>query len=71
MEMRSKLKALVIDRGYNSLSDFAEKEEVSYYLLRRIAYNKANTLDVDFIVTVCDKLNCQIGDIFYINKEGA
>jgi DNA-binding Xre family transcriptional regulator len=68
MELQPKLKSLVIDRGYNSLADFSEKTDTSYYLLRRLAHNKANTIDVKFLVDLCKKLDCQVADLLVIKK---
>lgn len=68
MKLESKVKALVIDRGFNSLADFSEQQKVSYHLLRRLAYGKANTIDVKFLVDLCRKLECEIGDLLVIKK---
>ena len=65
----SKIKALVVAKGYNSVSHFSKEEEVSYYLLRRLMHGTANTLDVPFLVDVCKKLDCEIGDLIILNKE--
>ena len=65
----SKIKALAVAKGYNSISDFSEKEGVSYYLLRRLMHGTANSLDVPFLVDVCKKLDCEIGDLIILNKE--
>ena len=68
-KFRSNIKAIVVTRGYNSIADFSEKEGVSYYLLRRLMHGTANTLDVPFLVDVCKKLDCEIGDLIILNKE--
>jgi DNA-binding Xre family transcriptional regulator len=68
MELHSKIKTLVIDRGYNSLSDFSEKKEVSYYLLRRLASNKSNSIDKPFLIDVCKKLDCKIDDLLFLKE---
>lgn len=65
----SKIKALVVAKGYNSVSHFSKEEEVSYYLLRRLMHGTANSLDVPFLVDVCKKLDCEIGDLIILNKE--
>lgn len=69
MELQSKLKSIVIDRGYNSLAHFSEAQDVSYYLLRRLAHNKANTIDVAFLIELCEKLNCNISDLLVLKKK--
>ncbi|MFC0188448.1 helix-turn-helix domain-containing protein [Fictibacillus aquaticus] len=68
MELQSKVRTLVVDRGYNSLSDFAEKKKVSYYLLRQFAYNRANSLEVKFLIELCSKLDCEISDLMVLKK---
>ena len=65
----SKVKAIAVAKGYNSIADCSEKEGVSYYLLRRLMHGTANTLDVPFLVDVCKKLDCEIGDLIILNKE--
>ena len=69
MKIESKIKTLVIDRGYNSLSHFSEKENVSYYLLRKLASNQAQTFDVPCLVEVCEKLDCESSDLLVLKKE--
>lgn len=71
MELQSKLKSIVIDRGFNSLADFSEKENISYYLLRRLAHNKANTIDVPFLIKLCEKLDCEISDLLVLKRMDA
>ena len=66
MELQSKVKSIVIDRGFNSLADFSEKEKISYYLLRRLAHNKAKTIDVPFLIELCEKLDCEISDLLVL-----
>ena len=64
--IESKIKTLVIDRGYNSLAHFSDQERVSYYLLRKLASNEALTFDVPFLIEVCQKLDCEIGDLLVL-----
>ena len=62
----SKIKYLVVAKGYNSIMDFSKKEKVSYPQLRKIMHGTAITVDVQFLITVCDKLDCQIEDLIIL-----
>lgn len=66
----SKIKYLVVANGYNSVLDFSEKENISYHQLRKVMHGTAITIDVQFLIDVCDKLDCQIGDLIILNREG-
>lgn len=66
----SNIKALAVMRGYNSIMDFSVKENISYHQLRKVMHGTAITIDVQFLITVCEKLDCQIGDLIILNKEG-
>lgn len=68
MKLESKLKAVIIDRGFDSLVHFSKEKNVSYYLLRRLAFNRAKTLDITFLLELCDKLDCEIGDLLVLKK---
>jgi DNA-binding Xre family transcriptional regulator len=68
MQLQSKVKVLIVDKGYNSLSDFAQQEKVSYHLLRKLAYNHAKTIDIQFLIDLCQKLDCQISDLLVLKK---
>lgn len=65
----SNIKLLVVANGYNSIMDFSIKENISYHQLRKVMRGTAITIDVDFLITVCDKLDCQIEDLIILNKE--
>ena len=62
----SKIKYLVVAKGYNSIMDFSKKEKVSYPQLRKLMHGTAITVDVQFLITVCDKLDCQIEDLIIL-----
>ena len=64
----SRIKYLVVAKGYNSVLDFSKEEKVSYPQLRKLMHGTAITVDVEFLITVCDKLDCQIGDLIILNK---
>lgn len=66
----SKIKYLVVAKGYNSVLDFSESEGISYHQLRKVMHGTAITIDVQFLITVCEKLDCQIGDLIILDKEG-
>ena len=65
----SRIKYLVVAKGYNSVLDFSKEEKVSYPQLRKLMHGTAITVDVQFLITVCNKLDCQIEDLIILNKE--
>ncbi len=68
MELQPKVRSLVLDRGYKSLLEFAEENELSYYLLRKLANNKANAIDVNLLIGVCEALDCEVGELLVLKK---
>jgi DNA-binding Xre family transcriptional regulator len=68
MELQPRIKALVIEKGYNSLADFSERENVSYYMLRRLAYKNPKSIEVPFLIELCKKLDCQISDLLVLKN---
>lgn len=68
MELQPRIKVLVIEKGYNSLADFSEKEKVSYHMLRRLAYKNPKSIEVPFLIDLCEKLDCQISDLLVLKK---
>jgi DNA-binding Xre family transcriptional regulator len=68
MGLQSKVKSLVIGRGFNSLADFSNKKKVSYHSLRKLEYGEPHSIDVDFLIELCNKLDCEIGDLIILKK---
>jgi DNA-binding Xre family transcriptional regulator len=69
MQLQSKVKSLIVERGYNSLADFADQEKVSYHMLRRLAYNRGQSIETRFLVELCEKLDCQISDLLVVKER--
>lgn len=68
MELRNNIKILIIQQGYNSVQEFAKENNLSYYMVRKLANNEANGIDVKLLVDLCKAFNCNVGDLFYVNK---
>jgi DNA-binding Xre family transcriptional regulator len=68
MELKSRVKVVVISKGFNSLSDFANKEKISYNRLRKLAYDEAKSIDRQFLIDLCEKLDCQVSDLLVLKK---
>ncbi|WP_373894427.1 helix-turn-helix domain-containing protein [Virgibacillus sp. CBA3643] len=68
MELHNNIKILIIQQGYKSVQEFAKKNGISYYMVRKLANNEANGIDINLLVDLCRAFNCEIGDIFFINK---
>lgn len=68
MQLQSKVKVLIVEKGYNSLADFSKQEKISYHLLRKLAYSQAKTIDIQFLIDLCQKLECQISDLLVLKK---
>ncbi|WNS74266.1 helix-turn-helix transcriptional regulator [Bacillus sp. DTU_2020_1000418_1_SI_GHA_SEK_038] len=68
MELHTRVRALVADKGYKSLQKFAKDNGLSYYLLRKLANNETNSFDRDFLINLCNKLDCEVGELLVIKK---
>lgn len=63
------IKIQIIQNGYNSIKDFTDKTGLSYYMVRKLANNESNSIDIELLVSLCRELNCEIGDLFYIQQQ--
>jgi DNA-binding Xre family transcriptional regulator len=68
MELRNNIKVLIIQQGYGSVQEFARKHDLSYYMVRKLANNEANGIDIELLVGLCRAFNCNVGDLFYVDK---
>jgi DNA-binding Xre family transcriptional regulator len=68
MEIGNNVRLLMYKKGYKNLLQLAEGEKVSYYLLRKLANNESNSLDKQFLIDLCTKLDCEIGDLLHLKK---
>lgn len=69
MELKNNLKAVIFSKGYKSVRDFTEKNKLSYMPIIKLAHNKNKTIDINLLITLCEKLDCEIGDLFEV-KHG-
>lgn len=70
LELQTRVRALVADKGYKSLQKFAMDNNLSYYLLRKLANNESNSFDKTLLIDLCAKLNCEVGELLVIKKVG-
>lgn len=66
--LRNNLKAIAIQRGYNSVRDFALTHELNYVTIINFSKNRPKTIDKDLLVRLCSLLNCQVGELIEIEK---
>lgn len=71
MEVKNRIKAEIYEQGYKSVLAFCEKNNLDYRKINRMANNRSNGFYFKNIIEVCTALNKNIGDLFYIEKEGA
>lgn len=69
MQLKNKLKVLIILEGYKSMKQFCEIHNLAYDTINRLANGRGESFHFDTITKVCEALNCDIGDLFYIEKE--
>lgn len=62
------IKIQIIQNGYNSIKDFTDKTGLSYYMVRKLANNESNSIDIELLINLCKELDCEIGDLFRIRK---
>jgi DNA-binding Xre family transcriptional regulator len=68
MEIKNNVRQLMYKKGYKNLLRFAEDNKVSYYLLRKLANDESNSLDKQFLIDLCSKLDCEIGELLQLSK---
>ncbi|MFD2658573.1 helix-turn-helix domain-containing protein [Gracilibacillus thailandensis] len=69
MILENNIKIQIIQKGYKSVKDFTDKTGLSYYMVRKLANNEANSIDIELLVKLCRTLDCEIGDLFYIREQ--
>ena len=62
------IKIQIIQNGYNSIKDFTDKTGLSYYMVRKLANNESNSIDIELLINLCKELDCEIGELFRIRK---
>lgn len=71
MEVKNRIKAEIYEQGYKSVFAFCEAKKLDYRKINRIANNRANGLSFDTVIEICTALNCDVGDLYYIENVGA
>lgn len=71
MEIRNNIKVEIIRQGYDSVMSFCKQHKLSYQKVNRLIRNEAGNFHFQTIIEICEALDKNIGDLFYIKKEGA
>ena len=69
MKLKNNLKIQIILNGYKSMKQFCEVHNLTYDTINRLANGRATSFHFETITEVCKALNCDVGDIFYIEEE--
>ena len=70
MEVRNNIKLEIIKQGYRSVMSFCEEHDLDYRKINRLVNNKSGSLHFETVIEVCQALKCDVGDLFYIEKNG-
>ena len=70
--LKNNLRVLMAQKGIRSMVELERLSGVSRQVLDRLDKNKSTRLDFATVVTLCDLLDCEPGDLLYIdeNREG-
>ena len=71
MEFKNNIRLEIVKQGYNSISSFCEQNDLSYQKIYRLVKQKNGGFHIGTIIEVCEALNCDVGDLFYIEKESS
>ena len=66
--VKNNLKALAIQRGYNSVRDFAVSNDLNYVTIINFSKDRFKTIDKELLVKICSLLDCQVGDLIEIEE---
>lgn len=69
MELKNRIKAEIYEQGYLSVLNFCERNNLDYRKINRMANNRSNGFYFNSVIDVCVALNCQVGDLFYIEER--
>lgn len=69
MEIKNNIRLMIIKRGYKSLRKFSIDHGFNYLSLLKLANNQTMTVDKETLVELCEKLDCNIDDLLYIERE--
>lgn len=68
MELQNNVRVLVAQHGYKSFQEFTKANNISYYMVRKLANNETNSIDIELLLNLCKAFNCNIDDLFYIEN---
>jgi DNA-binding Xre family transcriptional regulator len=71
MEFKNRIKAEIYEQGYKSVLDFCKQKKLDYRKVNRMANNKSNGFYVEAVIEICEALDRNVGDLFYIERRGA
>lgn len=70
MRMNNTIKMQIIKNDYRSVQEFSNKNNLSYYMVRKLANNEATNIDIELLIRLCEIFKCDVGDLFYIEQAG-
>ena len=71
MQLKNNIRVLMAQQGYKSLQEFANKNNLSYYMVRKLTNNETNSIDIQLLMDLCAAFDCGVDDLIYVEKEGA
>lgn len=69
MQLKNTIKLEIIKQGYKSVMSFCKQNNLSYQKVNRLIRYEAKRFEFDTIIEICDALDRDVGDLFYIEKE--
>lgn len=67
-KVRNNIYVLMAKKEIRKLTTLAEKAQVDYRKLYNFANDKQRYIDPEFLGSVCEALDCQIGELLVIEK---
>lgn len=71
MKVKHKLQILMAVKGIKHLTQLSELAGVSYKKLYLFANHKDKFMDPELIAAICRALECEIGDLLYLENGQA
>lgn len=67
--LKNNVRLLMVKNEINSIIELERRSGVSRQVLDRFIKGKSKRLDFESVVKLCDTLNCDPGDLLYIEEE--
>lgn len=67
--LKNNLRVLMAQKGIRSMVELERLSGVSRQVLDRLDKDKSKRLDFETVVKLCDTLDCEPGDLFYIDVD--